>query len=97
VGYYVTIAPICLREMSPIELRRMLGYFFSLGKIVGVMIVISLTLIFAATSVAIYWRVLFTLSCGFAVLQAVLVFFFVRETPTELIEKGLNAEARKQI
>lgn len=90
MGYYVTICPICLREISPIELRRMLGQFFSFGKIVGVMISIALQLIFGATDVAIYWRVLFTLSCGFAILQAGLIFFFVKETPTELIEKGMR-------
>lgn len=42
VGYYTTIAPIYLKEIAPKELRRMLGLFFSFGKIVGVLIVIIL-------------------------------------------------------
>ena len=35
VGYYTTIAPIYLKEIAPKELRKMLGLFFSLGKIIG--------------------------------------------------------------
>ena len=42
VGYYTTIAPIYLKEIAPKELRRMLGLFFSFGKIIGVLIAIIL-------------------------------------------------------
>lgn len=46
IGYYTTIAPIYLKEIAPKELRRMLGLFFSFGKILGVLFVIMLELIF---------------------------------------------------
>jgi len=75
----------------------MLGLFFSFGKIVGVMTVIILELIFDAVNLEIGWRVLFSMTAGFSVLQAVLVFFFANNTPTELIEKGEHEEARKVI
>lgn len=38
IGYYTNICPIYLKEIAPKELRKMLGLFFSLGKIVGVII-----------------------------------------------------------
>ena len=38
VGFYSAIAPIYLREIAPKELRKMLGLFFSFGKILGVLI-----------------------------------------------------------
>jgi len=42
IGYYSAIAPVYLKEIAPKELRRMLGLFFSFGKIVGVLISIAL-------------------------------------------------------
>jgi sugar phosphate permease len=63
----------------------MVGLFFSFGKIMGVMIVISLELIFNAAPFTIYWRVLFSMTGVFAVLQTTLIFFFGKDTPTELI------------
>lgn len=38
IGYYTNICPIYLKEIAPKELRKMLGLFFSLGKIIGVLI-----------------------------------------------------------
>jgi MFS family permease len=46
IGYYSAISPVYLKEIAPKELRRLLGLFFSLGKIVGVIIVIIIELIF---------------------------------------------------
>jgi hypothetical protein len=43
------------------------------------------------------WRVLLSLTAGFSVLQAVLIFFFANSTPAELIERGEHKEARKVI
>lgn len=45
IGYYVSIAPIYLKEIAPKELRSITGTFFALGKIVGVLLVISLELL----------------------------------------------------
>lgn len=42
VGYYVSIAPIYLKEISPKEMRSTTGTFFGLGKIIGVIMVIVL-------------------------------------------------------
>lgn len=42
VGYYVSIAPIYLKEISPKEIRSTTGTFFGLGKIIGVLLVIVL-------------------------------------------------------
>lgn len=45
IGYYVSIAPIYLKEITPKELRSITGTFFALGKIVGVLLVITLELL----------------------------------------------------
>lgn len=45
IGYYVSIAPIYLKEITPKELRPVTSTFFALGKIVGVLLVISLELL----------------------------------------------------
>jgi MFS family permease len=37
MGCFTTIAPIYLKEIAPKELRRTLGLFFSLGRIIGVL------------------------------------------------------------
>jgi predicted MFS family arabinose efflux permease len=42
VGYYVSIAPIYLKEITPKEMRSTTGTFFALGKIIGVILVIVL-------------------------------------------------------
>lgn len=48
VGFYVAVAPIYLREVAPKELRRKIGLFFSLLKVVGVLYVIVLELVMTA-------------------------------------------------
>lgn len=81
IGYYTTIAPIYLKEIAPKELRKLLGLFFSLGKIIGVLVVIILELIFHALHVQIGWRILLSMTAVFAILQAILIFFFGSNTP----------------
>jgi sugar phosphate permease len=66
----------------------MLGLFFSLGKIVGVLIATFLELIFDAATFSWSWRILLSLTAFFSIIQAVLIFFFGSDTPTEMIEKG---------
>jgi MFS family permease len=66
----------------------MLGLFFSLGKIIGVLIATFLELIFDATTFSWSWRILLSLTAFFLIIQAVLIFFFGSDTPTEMIEKG---------
>lgn len=66
----------------------MLGLFFSLGKIVGVIIATVLELIFHAADVHLGWRILLSLTAVFSTFQAILIFFFGSDTPTEMIEKG---------
>jgi SP family galactose:H+ symporter-like MFS transporter len=94
VGFYSAIAPIYLREIAPKEMRRMMGLFFSFGKILGVLFVISLELIFGAINLDIGWRIILSMTAAFSILQAVLIFFFGSDTPTELIEKGRHEDAR---
>ncbi len=66
----------------------MFGLFFSLGKIVGVVFEATLELIFDAAPFDISWRILLSLTAVFSVIQAILIFFFGSNTPTEMIEKG---------
>ena len=85
IGYYSAIAPVYLREIAPKEMRRLLGLFFSLGKIVGVLIAIALELIFQAVQLQIGWRIILSMTAFFSPLQALLIFLFGSETPTEML------------
>lgn len=97
IGYYTQIAPIYLKEIAPKELRRLLGLFFSFGKILGVILITILELIFDAAPFDIDYRILLSLTGVFSIIQAILIFFFGSDTPTEMIEKGKDPEARKII
>ena len=67
----------------------MLGLFFSFGKIVGVLVAIFLELILTK-GIGLSWdyRIILSLTAGLSVLQAVLIFFFGSDTPTEMLERG---------
>ncbi|CAM6004647.1 unnamed protein product [Sphagnum balticum] len=94
IGYYTAIAPVYLKEVAPKELRRLLGLFFSFGKIIGVLISIVLELSLEAAEVSISWRIILSMTAVFSSLQAILIFFFGTDTPMEMIEKGKLEEAR---
>jgi len=74
--------------MAPKELRRLLGLFFSLGKIIGVIYVILLELFLRLANVAIAYRIILSFTAIFSLIQAVLMFFFGSNTPTEMMEHG---------
>ena len=44
IGFYTTIAPIYLKEISSSQMRSTLGLLFSLGRIMGILFAISLEL-----------------------------------------------------
>lgn len=65
----------------------MLGLFFSLGKIHGVLFVILLETLLRKTNTTtpIGYRFTLCFTAIFSVIQAILMFFFGSDTPTELI------------
>lgn len=85
IGYYTTIAPIYLKEIAPKELRKMLGLFFSLGKIIGVLVVIIIEMILDEYPNPIGFRIILSMTAVFSLLQAILIFFFGSDTPAEMI------------
>lgn len=87
IGFYAYLAPAYLKEIAPKEMRRMLGLFFSLGKIIGVMFVIILELILNKYNVDIAFRIILSMTGVFSILQAILIFFFGSDTVTEKLEK----------
>jgi MFS family permease len=97
VGYYSAISPMYLREIAPKELRKKLGLLFSLGKVVGVLVIIAMELSFHALEVDLGWRVILSMTAIFSILQAILIYFFGSDTPTEMIEKGEKEKAKKII
>lgn len=97
IGYYTTIAPIYLKEIAPKELRKMLGLFFSLGKIIGVLVVIIIEMILDEYPSPIGYRIILSMTAVFSILQAILIFFFGSDTPAEMIEKGKEDKAMKII
>lgn len=74
-----------------------MGLFFSFGKCIGVLLVISLSLILTSVGVAISWRILLSTTAVLSLLQALLIFLFCSDTPVEMIEKGLYDRARQII
>lgn len=97
VGYYTLLAPVYLREIAPKEIRRMLGLFFSFGKIIGILIAVAMELLFPVIPDPVFYRIILSMTAAFSILQAILVFLFCPSTPTELIERGQDEEARKVI
>ncbi|CAM6006077.1 unnamed protein product [Sphagnum balticum] len=95
--FYSAISPIYLKEIAPKELRRKLGLFFSLGKVIGVLFVIALELILTANGVVIEWRIILSMTAVFSALQAIFMYFFGSHTPSEMFENGRPEEARKII
>ena len=81
VGFYSAIAPMYLREIAPKEMRPMMGLFFSMGKVVGVLIAIFLELALNGVD-GIKWRILLSLTAVFSIVQAILIFCFGSHTPT---------------
>lgn len=70
-----------------------MGLFFSFGKILGVMIAISLQHILDVAHVSISWRVILSVTFPLAIVQVILLFIFGFDTPSELIEKERREEA----
>lgn len=76
----------------------MLGLFFSFGKVIGVLLSIFLELILVqALSLSYAYRIIFSVTAVLSILQAILIFFFGSDTPTEMIEKGKHGEAKEII
>ena len=69
--------------------------FFSFGKIVGVLLSIFIELILnKAIGLSWGYRIILSLTAGLSVLQAILIFIFGSDTPTEMLERG-DKEAAK--
>lgn len=76
----------------------MLGLFFSLGKVFGILVVIAVEKItIQALNLSFAYRIILSATAPLAILQAILIFFFGSDTPTEMIEKGNHEEAREII
>ena len=84
-GIYTAIAPQYIKEIAPPKLRPLMGSFFSLGRVIGMVFCYGLGVIFYETHVDAYYRIMFTMPAGFAVLQALLIFFFVPDSPVEML------------
>ena len=73
----------------------MLGLFFSFGKVLGILISIFIELIVnQALKLSFAYRIILSVTAVLSVLQAVLIFCFGSDTPTEMIEKGKPEEAK---
>lgn len=90
IGYYVSIAPIYLKEITPKELRSVTGTFFALGKIVGVLLVITLELLIGEQG----WRIILSVTALLALVQSILLAFIGIDTPYEWIARKDYDKAR---
>jgi SP family galactose:H+ symporter-like MFS transporter len=93
IGYYVSIAPIYLKEISPKEMRAVIGTFFALGKIMGVLLVIILELWLGDEN----WRILLSITAILACLQSIVLMIVGIDTPSEWIARSDLERARQSI
>jgi SP family galactose:H+ symporter-like MFS transporter len=84
IGYYVSIAPIYLKEISPKHMRATTGTFFGLGKIIGVLTVIILELLLGEGA----WRFLLSVTVILALTQSAILAVIGVDTPHEWIARG---------
>ena len=88
IGLYVSISPILLQEVTPKELRPRVMTMFGLSKSFGCMLANVLQNIFLAVG----WdnaSILLLIFNGFlSAVQVVLYFFFIPDSPLEMMEKG---------
>lgn len=93
IGYYVSIAPIYLKEISPKQMRSVTGTFFGLGKIVGVLTVILLELLLGEEA----WRILLSVTAILALMQSAALAVIGVDTPYEWIARGDFEKAREAV
>ncbi len=84
VGYYVSIAPIYLKEITPREMRSITGSFFGLGKVIGVILVIVLELMLGEEA----WRFLLSVTAILALIQSAILAVIGVDTPDEWIARN---------
>jgi hypothetical protein len=70
---------------------------FSLCKVLGIVFAYSLQNILDAVGFEGSWRILLGFNGVFCLIQALLVFFFIPDSPVEMVEKVDYVEARKTI
>jgi len=66
----------------------MFGSFFSMARIIGMVVCFSLGVIFEVKNVNNYWRIIFALSGVIGFIQTLLVFLFVPNVPGDLLARG---------
>jgi MFS family permease len=97
IGLYVSVSPIYLQEITPLELRPRMMTMFGLGKALGCVSANALQNIFLAVGWDNASVVLLIFNGYLAIIQAVLYFFVLPHSPLEMIVNGKEKEAREVI
>lgn len=79
------LAPVMTKELSPSSLRPLLGSFFSMGRIVGIVICFAIGVALDVSRVPHYWRIIFIIPGIIGVVQTIMVYFFIPHVPGDLI------------
>jgi len=85
---YPMLAPVMTKELTPTSLRPLLGSFFSMGRIVGIVLCFAIGVALQISNVTHYWRIIFIIPGIIGLAQTIMVFFFVPDVPGDLIERG---------
>lgn len=85
---YPMLAPVMTKELTPTSLRPLLGSFFSMGRIVGIVFCFAIGVALQVSNVTNYWRIIFIIPGIIGLAQTIMVFFFVPDVPGDLIERG---------
>lgn len=81
------LAPVMTKELTPTSLRPLLGSFFSMGRIVGIVLCFAIGVALQVSNVTNYWRIIFIIPGIIGLTQTIMVFFFVPDVPGDLIER----------
>jgi SP family facilitated glucose transporter-like MFS transporter 1 len=84
-GMYPMLAPVMTKELSPPSLRPLLGSFFSMGRIIGIVFCFAIGVGLQVQNVTNYWRIIFIIPGIIGLVQTVMVYFFVPDVPGDLI------------
>lgn len=87
-GMYPMVVPVMTKELCPPSLKLILGSFYSLARIIGIIFCFSIGLILEIKNIPHYWRIVFVIPGIIVFIQTLLIYFFIPDIPEDLIKRG---------
>lgn len=87
-GMYPMVVPVMTKELCPPSLKLILGSFYILARIIGIIFCFSIGLVLEIKNIPHYWRIVFVIPGVIVFLQTILIYFFIPDIPGDLIKRG---------